>query len=131
MRAALRELGIGPVYHMIEVMKNPPDADTWVSAFEAKYKGKGQPYTRKEWDQLLADFEVWKMTSLPNEVSKRRISCLLKNKTSQTPLGIKQRPRKEDIADNAPLTSTGNNRPTRRKLHARTNRGLPGSKSHR
>ena len=58
MRAALTELGIAPVYHMVEAIRNPLDCDMWVPAYEAKYFGKGQPYTRKEWDQLLGDYEV-------------------------------------------------------------------------
>ena len=28
----------------------------WISAFDAKFSGKGKPFTRAEWDQLLAEY---------------------------------------------------------------------------
>lgn len=28
----------------------------WLRAFDAKFAGKGEPFTRTEWDQLLADY---------------------------------------------------------------------------
>ena len=28
----------------------------WISAFDAKYTGKGEAFTRAQWDQLLADY---------------------------------------------------------------------------
>lgn len=35
----------------------------WISAFDAKFSGKGKPFTRVEWDQLLADYSA--VTDVP------------------------------------------------------------------
>lgn len=35
----------------------------WISAFDAKFSGKGKPFTRTEWDQLLADYSA--VTDVP------------------------------------------------------------------
>ena len=37
---------------------NPRDAEMWTEALEAKYEGKGPPFGRKEWDQLLGHVTV-------------------------------------------------------------------------
>ena len=58
MRTALEELGYKNVYHMTEVIKNPPDAVMWKEAFEAKYFGKGKKFEKAEWDALLGHCEV-------------------------------------------------------------------------
>lgn len=33
--------------------ENPRDSDMWVEAFEAKHEGKGKPFVKEDWDQLL------------------------------------------------------------------------------
>jgi hypothetical protein len=54
LRAALIELGIRDCYHMCSIMKeNPKDAKLWVEAFDAKFEGKGKPWGREEFDQVL------------------------------------------------------------------------------
>ncbi|OCL13505.1 hypothetical protein AOQ84DRAFT_282984 [Glonium stellatum] len=53
MVAALQKLGYDDVYHMSAAIANPPDIDMWQEAIDAKYFGKGKPYGRQEWDQLL------------------------------------------------------------------------------
>lgn len=58
MRSALRELGYRNVYHMTEIIHNPPDAIMWKEAFEAKHFGKGKKFGKAEWDALLGDYEV-------------------------------------------------------------------------
>lgn len=35
------------------VEDNPKDMEMWIQAFEAKFEGKGKPFTRDDWDQLL------------------------------------------------------------------------------
>jgi hypothetical protein len=57
MAEALEQLGISPVYHMREVGKNKHQA-AWVQAMEAKYEGKGEPFGREKFDDILGDFEV-------------------------------------------------------------------------
>jgi hypothetical protein len=53
-RAALFDLGYADVYHMTSVLlQNPPDSKMWIEAYEAKFEGKGRPFTRDDWDQLL------------------------------------------------------------------------------
>ncbi|KYG41694.1 hypothetical protein M433DRAFT_75346 [Acidomyces richmondensis BFW] len=53
MRAALFELGYYDVYHMASCLfENPPDADLWCDAIDAKAFGKGK-FTKENWDQLL------------------------------------------------------------------------------
>lgn len=58
MRAALKELGYDGVYHMMSVVANPRDADMWIDALNAKFFGKGKPFEKKDWDQLLGNVEV-------------------------------------------------------------------------
>ncbi|KAJ7062577.1 P-loop containing nucleoside triphosphate hydrolase protein [Mycena amicta] len=58
MHAALDILGYHEVYHMMNVLANPPDADLWREALEARVEGKGMPYGREEWDQLLGHCEA-------------------------------------------------------------------------
>lgn len=36
----------------------------WVDAFERKYEGKGKPFGREEWDQLLGHCMVSPLLSL-------------------------------------------------------------------
>lgn len=54
MRVPLKILGYDDCYHGYStVHENPPDNELWTEAMDAKYEGKGKPYTRKEWDSLL------------------------------------------------------------------------------
>ncbi len=43
---------------MASVINNPTDSRIWKKAFDAKYYGKGKPFTRDEWDQLLGETQV-------------------------------------------------------------------------
>ena len=53
LRQALIHLGYDETYHFASLIENEPDAAMWIEALEAKFEGKGKPYTRKEWDRLL------------------------------------------------------------------------------
>ena len=44
---------------MLETLYNPPDARMWEEAADAEYYGKGKPFGKEEWDQLLGDCQVW------------------------------------------------------------------------
>lgn len=46
LKVALEELGVGPCYHMGEVMRNPGHIDHWIAASDGK----------PEWDRLLGDY---------------------------------------------------------------------------
>ncbi|KAL1980765.1 hypothetical protein VTN96DRAFT_3572 [Rasamsonia emersonii] len=54
----LLSLGYKGVYHMREVFINEDHPQRWVSALEAKFEGKGKPYGRAEFDEILVLF--WK-----------------------------------------------------------------------
>ncbi len=54
---ALERLGSGPVYHMREVGKNRHQA-LWIEALDAKFEGRGEPYDRERFDQILGNYEV-------------------------------------------------------------------------
>jgi hypothetical protein len=45
--------------------ENPKDAEMWVEAIDAKYKGVGKPYGREEWDKLLGHCMVVTPFALP------------------------------------------------------------------
>ncbi|EON69538.1 hypothetical protein W97_08798 [Coniosporium apollinis CBS 100218] len=53
--AALRILGYDDVYHMTSCIENPPDSDIWQEAIAAKWHGKGKPFGREEFDQVLGN----------------------------------------------------------------------------
>ncbi|KAH9900612.1 hypothetical protein F4778DRAFT_739678 [Xylariomycetidae sp. FL2044] len=53
---ALDHLGFGPVYHMREVGKNKHQA-LWIEALEAKFEGKGEPFGRQRFDEILSGYE--------------------------------------------------------------------------
>lgn len=53
MQEALSILGYPSPYHYSSIFANIKDTDMWIEALDAKYKGRGKPYGRKEWDQLL------------------------------------------------------------------------------
>ncbi|KAI1106299.1 hypothetical protein F4804DRAFT_330482 [Jackrogersella minutella] len=54
---ALERLGIAPVYHMREVGKNRDQA-LWLEALEAKFEGRGEPFDRERFDQILGSYEA-------------------------------------------------------------------------
>jgi hypothetical protein len=37
---------------MLSILKDPPDADMWTEALNAKYHGKGKPFEKEDWDRL-------------------------------------------------------------------------------
>ncbi len=51
---ALKQLGICDAYHGYSaIFDNPRDCEMWVEALDAKFEGKGQPYCRAQFDQLM------------------------------------------------------------------------------
>ena len=58
MWTALNKLGFNDCYHMLNVLKNPPDAHMWIEAINAKYYGKGRPFEKDDWDRRLKDCQV-------------------------------------------------------------------------
>lgn len=48
MKGALEQLGLGPCYHMMEVMNRPENADAWYEA------AQGEP---ADWDQILQGYQ--------------------------------------------------------------------------
>lgn len=54
----LLSLGYKGVYHMREVFINEDHPQRWVSALEAKFEGKGKPYGRAEFDEILGNYMV-------------------------------------------------------------------------
>ncbi|KAJ7854674.1 P-loop containing nucleoside triphosphate hydrolase protein [Mycena olivaceomarginata] len=63
MRVALETLGYCDTHHMQAVLYNPPEVDMWREAIDAKFFGKGKPYGRPEWDQLLGHCQA--ITDVP------------------------------------------------------------------
>ncbi|KAF7344209.1 hypothetical protein MVEN_01711400 [Mycena venus] len=53
LRDALEMLGYNVTNHGFRVGPNPTDRAMWTEAINAKFYGKGNPYGRVEWDQLL------------------------------------------------------------------------------
>jgi hypothetical protein len=51
-------LGYKDTHHMQTVFANPLEAAMWQEAMDAKFLGKGKPYGREEWDQLLGQCQV-------------------------------------------------------------------------
>ncbi|KAJ6502942.1 P-loop containing nucleoside triphosphate hydrolase protein [Mycena vitilis] len=66
MRAALEILGYGDVHHMMCVFANPPEAEMWAEAIRARFFGRGTPYGRAEWDQLLGHCQA--ITDTPGAI---------------------------------------------------------------
>jgi hypothetical protein len=55
MQLALEILGY-PTYHTTRILSNPPDADMWMEAIEAKFVQPGtRALDREFWDALLGD----------------------------------------------------------------------------
>ncbi|KAJ7090762.1 hypothetical protein B0H15DRAFT_836802 [Mycena belliarum] len=63
MRTALETLGYRDTHHMQSVLMNPPEVDLWNAAIDAKFHGRGTPYTRADWDQLLGHCQA--VTDVP------------------------------------------------------------------
>ena len=55
---ALGILGYHNVHHMSTCISNPLENELWLKAVKAKWFGKGKPFERKEWDELLGDCMV-------------------------------------------------------------------------
>ncbi|KAJ7701858.1 P-loop containing nucleoside triphosphate hydrolase protein, partial [Mycena rosella] len=53
MLTALGMLGYHDVHHMEALFANPLEAELWTEAINARFLGRGTPYGRAEWDQLL------------------------------------------------------------------------------
>jgi hypothetical protein len=54
LRQALVQLGYKDCYHFSSTMQeNPRDAEMWIEALNAKFKGIGEPYGKEQWDALL------------------------------------------------------------------------------
>jgi hypothetical protein len=54
---------------MCSIMKeNPKDAEMWVEAFDAKFEGKGKPWGREEFDQVLGHCMVFLLFSVKSFV---------------------------------------------------------------
>ena len=105
MRQALLELGHEHVYHMTDNYKNPRDLDMWKEALDWKFHGKGKPFTRKDWDQLLGHCDV-KAQSL--------LTTFTTSQCGRTMLTL----------------SLGNDRYPHSGIHARVDRSIPRGKSH-
>lgn len=45
------------MYHMREVGKNHHQA-LWIEALDAKFEGRGEPFNREKFDQILGSYEV-------------------------------------------------------------------------
>ncbi|KAJ7914950.1 hypothetical protein B0H13DRAFT_1491285, partial [Mycena leptocephala] len=58
MRTALKMLGFNDVHYTEAVFANPPPADMWKEAIDAKFSGCGTPYRRAEWDQILGHCQM-------------------------------------------------------------------------
>ncbi|KAF7352156.1 putative nad dependent epimerase dehydratase [Mycena venus] len=52
-RIALEKLGYNETNHGFTVATRPLEMEMWTEAINAKFFGKGKPYGRAEWDQLL------------------------------------------------------------------------------
>lgn len=57
MQFALNLLGI-PCYHSMLMFSNTLDCKMWDEALDAKFFGKGKPFARADWDQLLGNYSA-------------------------------------------------------------------------
>ncbi|KAI1326731.1 efflux pump antibiotic resistance protein [Xylariaceae sp. FL0255] len=62
MQKALQILGI-PCYHAFELYDHVDHCTGWNKALDAKFFGKGKPFGRAEWDELLGDYSA--VTDVP------------------------------------------------------------------
>ncbi|KAF9894448.1 hypothetical protein FE257_007951 [Aspergillus nanangensis] len=61
---ALKTLGYSHTYHANDaIFANPQDCELWLEAVQAKFEGKGEPWGRKEFDQLLGHCQA--VTDIP------------------------------------------------------------------
>ncbi|GIC94643.1 sulfotransferase family protein [Aspergillus udagawae] len=61
---ALKTLGYSHAYHANDaIFVNPQDCELWLEALRAKFDGKGKPWGRKEFDQLLGHCQA--VTDIP------------------------------------------------------------------
>ena len=58
MTIALQELGYGEVYHKRSAYASGRNVELWIQALEAKYKGRGTPFARDQWDSIFGDRKV-------------------------------------------------------------------------
>jgi hypothetical protein len=72
MRVALETLGYCDTHHIQAVLYNPPEVDMWREAIDAKFFGKGKPYGRPEWDQLLGHCQARTISTLGYEITRQR-----------------------------------------------------------
>ncbi len=56
LRIALSNLGY-TAYHGWSLLENPPDCVLWQEAMKAKFDGKGQLYTKEDFDAILHESE--------------------------------------------------------------------------
>lgn len=58
LNTALRQLGYRP-YHMAEAITNAAvEFPLWEEALDAKFNGKGQPWTKEDFDKILGRWDV-------------------------------------------------------------------------
>ncbi|KAL9101865.1 MAG: hypothetical protein Q9187_009191, partial [Circinaria calcarea] len=57
MQLALNLLGF-PCYHGLSLFASIRDCEMWNEALDAKYFGKGKPFVREDWDQLLGRYSA-------------------------------------------------------------------------
>ncbi|KAI4150907.1 MAG: hypothetical protein LQ340_003818 [Diploschistes diacapsis] len=57
MQSALNILGY-KCYHSLEIYTNLSESEMWGEALDAKFFEKGKPFGRREWDQLLGDYNA-------------------------------------------------------------------------
>ncbi|KAL3427274.1 nad dependent epimerase [Phlyctema vagabunda] len=62
-KKALEQLGYKGVYHAATVFMTPGHADQWTAALEAKYEGKGAPFTKEQFDAVLGQYSA--VTDIP------------------------------------------------------------------
>ncbi len=62
MQKAFNILGI-PCCHSFSLFTHILDCTMWLRAFDAKFARKGKPFTRNDWDRLLADYGA--VTDIP------------------------------------------------------------------
>ena len=55
MQTAFNLLGV-PCCHSFSLYNHVKDCAMWISAFDAKFAGEGEPFARAQWDQLLAEY---------------------------------------------------------------------------
>ena len=117
MRKALQILGYNETYHgFAPAFETPLDNKMWLDAANAKFKGKGKPFGRKEFDQLLGHCQVWICASHLLSVIVYDVSSVALNET-----------RADRVCHGL---TTGRHRCTSDVFRARADRSIPGSESH-